>query len=352
MEESSFTFSGADFQDLDVRDYLGESILHKAVIMGELEVVQELVQLGVELNFQGELVYTPLHIAASFGRLEMVKILIVGKAHIDSLDERSMTPLFNAIMSNRLGIARHLISHGANLDHMDCQGRKPIEFARPGSRMDSLIKSAIEITSQNSPEQVRLQFQDENPAYESQHSISKSLERLSWFDKKQVIPNSKQTRSENLTDFLQHMQRQGSPFAGEELRDLNVRNCARESLLHHAVAMREEEVVGELIELGVEANCFDDAGNTPLHLAAERGDKDVMEILLSGNADLESQDHNNMTPIFRAVSKATSRGVNALIELGANTHHVDIQGKRPIDYAIPGSRIELLLRDASINNKK
>lgn len=346
MAERSVSFDGEEFHDLDARNIEGESLMHKVVIMDEPEIARELIEHGVELNFHGDLGKTPLHIAASFGRLEMVKILIAGKAQIDSLDEGSMTPLFNAIMGNRLGIVRYLISKGTNLEHVDCDGHRPIEFAMTGSRMESLVKTAIEITSRNSPEQVHLQFQDENPAYESQYSISKSLRRLNWFERKHVVPNSKQTRSENLSDFLQHMQRQDGPFDGEGFLDLNVRNCAGETLLHQAVATKEEEVVGELIELGVEVNCFDHAGKSPFQLAAERGDKDVMEILLSGNADLETQDNNNMTALFHAVLKATSRGVAALIELGANLHHVDIEGKKAIDYTIPGSRIESLLRDA------
>lgn len=351
ITERSVSFDGEEFHDLDARDIEGESLIHKAVIMDEPEIAKELIEHGVELNFHGDLGNTPLHIAASFGRLEMVKILIAGNAQVDSLDEGSMTPLFHAIMGNRLGIVRYLISHGASLDQVDCDGHRPIVFAKTGSRMEKLVKSAMDTTSRNSSEQVQRDFQTDNLAYQSQYLISKSLERLSWFDRKRVVPNSKHTRSENLADFLQHMQRKDGPFVGEVFRGLNVRNCAGDSLLHHAVATEEEEVVGELIELGVEVNCFNHEGKTPLHLAAERGNKDIIELLLSGNADIEAKDHSYMTPLFHAVLKETSRGVDALIELSANLHHLDIKGKKAIDHAIPGSRIERLLRDASINNK-
>jgi ankyrin repeat protein len=133
MRKTSWHFENSDFKDLDARDDEGESLLHKAVIMDEPEIVKELVELGVELNFHGDLGYTPLHCAVIFQFLAIVTILVEARADIDSLDEGKMTPLHLAAMGKKLEIVEFLVERGADLDRKDMAGRMPIDFADPDS---------------------------------------------------------------------------------------------------------------------------------------------------------------------------------------------------------------------------
>ena len=69
--------------------------------------------------------------------------------------------------------------------------------------------------------------------------------------------------------------------------DLNVRDNGLETALHHAVRIDSDEIVLNLVEAA--ANCglsvLDTRGLTPLHLAVERGNWILTDILLNGGAN-------------------------------------------------------------------
>lgn len=108
--------------------------LTKASSRGDIGVMKDLIQKGVNLNEPGESSdkATALHWAASDGHVEAVRTLLASGANINSIDYCRQTPIFYAIKStakNNIFITKLLIDHGADLTVIDCDKMMPIDYA-------------------------------------------------------------------------------------------------------------------------------------------------------------------------------------------------------------------------------
>lgn len=98
----------------------------------------------------------------------------------------------------------------------------------------------------------------------------------------------------------------------------------RETLCQ-AVAENDEENVRHLLQHGANAETPGDAGKKPLFIAAEKGLLDMMELLLSNGASVESRtDSTQPTALIRACEQGHEAAVQLLVEAGAN-----IEARRP-----------------------
>lgn len=74
------------------------------------------------------------------------------------------------------------------------------------------------------------------------------------------------------------------------------------SVLHHAAAAGQTEIVGLLLEAGADPGVPDATGDTALAAAARGGHADLVEILLDAGAAADFADASGRTPLMFAVS--------------------------------------------------
>jgi ankyrin repeat protein len=90
--------------------------------------------------------------------------------------------------------------------------------------------------------------------------------------------------------------------------DLNGRDCFGRAAIHLAVQFgREANAEASTIELllakGAEVNAKDKQGNTPLHLAVDTQQDDIVELLLKNGAEVDSINFQGNTPLHLAMTK-------------------------------------------------
>lgn len=94
---------------------------------------------------------------------------------------------------------------------------------------------------------------------------------------------------------------------------------------------------------------------TPLHLAAAKGHKNVVEVLLANHADVNAKDVNNETPLHFAAASGSKEVAELLLAEGAEVNAKSNGGRTPLhSAAISGFRdvTELLLaKGAEVNAK-
>lgn len=89
--------------------------LHVAASVGSVEMVKELLDLGVDINARGgTLGGNALNYAASNGHMEVVKYLLSCGAEMD-VSEPERNPLFSAIYGGHIEIVNLLIENGIDI---------------------------------------------------------------------------------------------------------------------------------------------------------------------------------------------------------------------------------------------
>jgi ankyrin repeat protein len=86
--------------------------------------------------------------------------------------------------------------------------------------------------------------------------------------------------------------------------------------LHAAAGKGRKEVVELLLAGGADANGRDDNGWTPLHWAAIYGHPEVAALLLANHADTNARENNGWTPLHWAVGKGHKEVADLLRQSG------------------------------------
>ena len=103
------------------------------------------------------------------------------------------------------------------------------------------------------------------------------------------------------------------------------------SPLHFAVWREHEELVDLLISKKADVNSVDVNGNTALHYAVFDGSQKIVALLIAKGADVNLKNYNGVTPLHNASNKGPAGLIKLLIANGADVNSLDKQGKTPID---------------------
>lgn len=125
--------------------------------------------------------------------------------------------------------------------------------------------------------------------------------------------------------------------------DVNSADDNQMSVLHHAATHAREEVMKTLISRGANVNAIDVKGGfTPMHWVVinanpQLGSTDHVDrslvVLKKAGANVNCTDFNLATPLHIAAQKGDRGCINTLIRLGANPNSKDITGRDCFDVA-------------------
>jgi len=101
--------------------------------------------------------------------------------------------------------------------------------------------------------------------------------------------------------------------------DINLKDKDKNSPIHNAAYLGNLEIVDLLLKKGAASlNEGNFRGQTPLHLACERGHPGVVTRLLEAGADIEARDMLGRTPLMTTATSKNMEVVNALLKKGAD----------------------------------
>ena len=102
--------------------------LQTAALLGNVEVVQQHIRAGTDLDAKDEYGSTPLNVAVTFGKNEVAITLIEAGADLTTTNNEGSTPLHVAAFFGRTEIVKALLNAGADRSALNQTGHTALEI--------------------------------------------------------------------------------------------------------------------------------------------------------------------------------------------------------------------------------
>ena len=116
-------------------DQYGNTPLHKAVVIENLEAISDLLAAGADMEARDQFGATPLHYAASGGSPEVITTLLAAGADLRAQAQVDVTPLHIAASGGGPEAITTLLAAGADPLARDMGGRRPIDWVGEDSSL-------------------------------------------------------------------------------------------------------------------------------------------------------------------------------------------------------------------------
>ncbi|MEG4068866.1 ankyrin repeat domain-containing protein [Microcoleus sp. Pol11C2] len=273
-----------------------ENLLHFA---GSKEVAELLIAKGADVNAKAAYGWTPLHSAALSDRIKVAQTLIAKGADINARTGSQYfdgTPLFFARSPE---MAKLLIAKGADVNAKNTNGLTPLHTARSKAIAQILLAAGAKIN-----------IKEDNAQYGKSTALLHNAAKIGF------------------KELVQQLIKDGANVA--------IRDGYRRTPLHFATT---KEVAALLM---LDVNARDKSGNTPLHLAVERGSQDIAELLIANGARVNVRNENGQTPLYRAIAIGHNEIAALLINNGTDVNNIDGSGTTPLHKAAHYGTVEIL----------
>ncbi|KAI9812137.1 MAG: Set3 complex subunit with deacetylase activity, meiotic-specific repressor of sporulation proteins [Pycnora praestabilis] len=126
-------------------------------------------------------------------------------------------------------------------------------------------------------------------------------------------------------------------------RTFLARACAADEIEHARTRLAERP---EDIDVA------DNAGNTPLQIAALGGCAPIVELLIEAGCDIHCKNNEKDTPLIDAVENGHLTVVKLLLDAGANPRQGNVNGKQPLDLLDTDDKNHNAIKDALLSAQR
>ena len=355
-----FNTAASKDEDINVHEIdpvTKRTVLHRAVIKGNLDEVKKLLDLGANPNkldvsrtavhlaadkpeiFETLLKYggdpkrfstdglTAFHMAANAGNIKtMTMCLKKGMSPNDFSKKDKISVLHEAAAGDDLYAFQFLIENGGRLDLEDNAGWNIFHHAAKGNApniieflveqdMVTLINKNAKDPDGRTPLHVALAFHN----IESARSLLEAGASPNIKDSDGWMPIHCVINRDNLP-ALELLMEYGS--------DLNkALTNSNQTPLFRSVREQNYKIMVYLLENGANPNIPSVTGETPLHLIGKTFNTDIAEKLIENGAEINAQRDNGQTPLHYAASHNRRDLVQLFLEKGADPTIKDNKGR-------------------------
>ncbi|XP_070835295.1 kinase D-interacting substrate of 220 kDa B isoform X4 [Chaetodon trifascialis] len=363
------------FKDVDSRSDNGQTPLMVAAEQGNLEIAQELIRRGANVNLDDVDCWTALISAAKEGHIEVVRELLENNANLEHRDMGGWTALMWAAYKGRTDVAELLLEKGANPNITGQYSVYPIIWAAGRGHAEIvhlLLQHGAKVNCSDKYGTTPLIWAARKGHYDSvmhllangadvdqegANSMTALIVAVKGGYTKVVKELLKRNPNVNMTDkdgstALAIAAKEGHTEIVQDLLDagtyVNIPDRSGETMLIGAVRGGHVEIVRALLNKYADIDVRGQDGKTALYWAVEKGNATMVRDILQCNPDTESCTKEGETPLIKATKMRNIEIVELLLDKGAKVSALDKKGDTPLHIAIRGrSRklAELLLRN-------
>ena len=288
--------------DFRVHDAAGKTPMHYAAVMKNSHMVRTLLSKGASTQDLDNSEKTALHYALDEGMLETVNILIAHGANCNVGDYEGKTPVYYAVSRDWVHVVESLEKHGANLNASDDMGIRPLHlaamFGNPAIVQWLLKQPNVEINKPSINGNSVLFW-----------AARARQEHILWL--LLLSPRVNQEVKDRLGRTILHV---CISWASSNLinhillatsleldhKDEFGLTCLHIAAMHEDAAKTIWKLLDDFEWQGLDINCTDALGRTPLHYAAMANSAAARQLLLH-HADQSIRDHDNMLALDLAI---------------------------------------------------
>uniref|UniRef100_A0A669FCM9 Kinase D interacting substrate 220 n=1 Tax=Oreochromis niloticus TaxID=8128 RepID=A0A669FCM9_ORENI len=320
----------------------GQTPLMVAAEQGSLEIVQELIKRGANVNLDDIDCWTALISAAKEGHIEVVRDLLENNANLEHRDMGGWTALMWAAYKGRTDVAQLLLEKGSNPNITGQYSVYPIIWAAGRGHAEIvrlLLEHGAKVNCSDKYGTTPLIWAARKGHYDCvMHLLANGA------DVDQEGANS-------MTALIVAVKGGYTEVVKELLkRNPNVNKTDKDHNTALAIAAKEghTEIVQDLLDAGTYVNVPDRSGETMLIGAVRGGHVEIVRALLNKYADIDARGQDGKTALYWAVEKGNATMVRDILQCNPDTESATKKGDTPLHIAIRGrSRklAELLLRN-------
>jgi len=248
--------------------------------------------------------------------------------YLDEPNEHRRTALILACKEGHLKVVEHLLKEGASITALDVTNKSALSWACQFGHLTvvkALLKAVPDIADDSDKSAVPLLLAE------------KSLEIINSSDDKGKTPLAWSV-DVNRLDMVNFLVQKGARSDTPNPTGLKM------TTLHVVSQDGRTEILEVLLpakDSPLDLDIQDAYGNTPLHLACEKGHKDNVRLLLAAKANFETQNNGGMTPFHLACKFGHSDVVDLLVAGKVNIEAIDNYGRTALHHASSSGQVEI-----------
>ena len=381
--------------------------LHMAAIMGHSSIAKYLLynekNKDIDINVQDTSGSTPLHEAVRYGNIEIIEELLAEGANINAQDNIGKSPIMVIMPKEKMeAIYKLMVNYRADLNLKDSYGDTLIHTATmmhaPESILELLVENGADVNAKNkegvTPFEIAIQHHDKEMTRfyanhdadihtKDTHGIS-PLSLALEADKElfEMIISEKNAQSQNSEGntplhiaLLNDAPLEKILYIISLTEDVNIRNSDGNNVLYIACTKKQEPVVKALLEKGGDIfsinkdsdsalrialrdggivqdwiitsktiKTTDGSGNTCLHYAAEWQYVNAIESLVEKGANPLAKNANGENILFSAAKTNDANVINTVVKVGTPVNERDNLGNTPLHMAVHWGAIKSIER--------
>ncbi|XP_071111901.1 serine/threonine-protein phosphatase 6 regulatory ankyrin repeat subunit B-like [Haliotis cracherodii] len=326
--------------DIHSRGNYGRTPLMMAAEKGHRQVFDLLVTQGADVTLVDDDRHNILHVASLGGHVDIVKYVLLQKvADINSRGRYGWTPLMVAAQKGHRQVFDLLVTQGADVSLVDDDGNNVLHVACLEGHVD-IVKYVLsqKVADINS----RGRYGSTPLMVAAQKGHRQVFDLLVGEEADVSLVN------DNRNDIL-HVACLGGHVdivknvLSQKVADINIRGRYGKTPLMVAAQKGHRQVFDLLVTQGADVSLVDDDGNNVLHVACLEGHVDIVKYVLSQKvADINSRGQYGSTPLMMAAEKGLRQVFDLLVTQGADVSLVDDDGNNVLHVACLEGHVDIV----------
>ncbi|XP_063923595.1 uncharacterized protein LOC135137792 isoform X2 [Zophobas morio] len=329
--------------DVNVQNKTGQTALQLACLKGVFENVKILLHFGASVNSTDEDNNNALHYASKSKQVngDVIKILSERGIDVNAKNKNGTTALQLACLTGVYQNAKILLDIGASIDSTDKDNKNALHFASESTQVNediikTLTEKGIDVNAQDTNGTTAFQLACINGVYENAKTLLDVGASIN-------IANHKNNNN-NALHYASESQQNNRDIIGlliENGIDVNAQNENGTTALQLACLKGVYENAITLLDFDASINRMDKEGNNALHYASksQQNNHDIIELLSEEGIDINVQNQNGTTALQFACRKAVYENAEMLLYFGASINSTDKDNNNALHYASRSNQV-------------